>query len=294
MKQFYLAEIVTKDKLVHQGLFFRPKKSGKKAILWIHGLTSTFYNNVTLFESIVEVCEKNGMGFAAFNNRGHDIVTGMRKIDEHEPKGYRKVTGGAGNERFEDCVYDIEAGISFLADRGFADIILAGHSSVANKACYYGGVKKDKRVCGIALISPVSDRLDPGLDKEKTARRIAEMKKEIAHGRGDELLAGIHMFPVTPRRMVSLYGPRSAEDTFDYGDPNPTLSSFRAIRVSTLILMGSLDEYLDRPVEQMLDVFASRSGAKNFQYVIIRGALHGFNGKEREMAGALIRWAKEL
>jgi pimeloyl-ACP methyl ester carboxylesterase len=292
MKQFYLTEIITKDKLIHQGLFFHPSRKatdGKlsKAILWVHGLMSTFHNNVTFFECIADVCEKEGVGFGAFNNRGHDIVTGIRKADPKSKKSYIMVNGGAGYERFEECIYDIDAGISFLADRGFTEIILAGHSTGANKVCYYGGAKKDKRVRGIVLLSPVSDRLDPTLDRGKIIQHIAEMQQRLDAGHGDELLSGIHAFPVTPRRFISLYAPHSTEDTFDYGDKQPALSYFSAIRVPTLVLIGSRDEHLDRPVGQFLDVFAKHARSKNHKSIIIPDALHGFNGKEREAAHAL-------
>lgn len=89
MKQFYLAEIVTKDKLIHQGLFYKPTNLGKKAILWVHGLSSTFYGNTKLLEAFGEYCEKEGIGFAVFNNRGHDVVTGIKKTIRKKLKAIR-------------------------------------------------------------------------------------------------------------------------------------------------------------------------------------------------------------
>lgn len=294
MKQFYLAEIVTKDKLIHQGIFFRPKKPGKKAILYVHGLTSTFYGNIKMLEAFAEGCQKSGFGFAAFNNRGHDIVTGIKKIDSREPKGYAKVSGGAGSERFEDCVCDIDAGISFLAKQGYSEIILAGHSTGANKVCYYAGIKKDPKVKGVILLSPVSDRLDPTLDKEKTAKLVTDMKKMIDDGQGDELLSGVHAFPVTPWRFVSLYAPHAVEDVFDYGDAMPTLTCFSTIIKPLFVLIGSQDEYLHRPVEHVIEVFTKHARSKCYQSVIVPDALHSFNRKEKKVVSAITRWVKEI
>lgn len=76
MKQFYLTEIVTRDKLIHQGVFFKPKKPGKRALLWVHGLTDNFYGDVSLYEEFSKLADKTGIAFAVFNNRGHDVVTG--------------------------------------------------------------------------------------------------------------------------------------------------------------------------------------------------------------------------
>lgn len=279
MKQFYLAEIVTKDKLVHQGIFFRPKQPTKKAILYVHGLTSTFYGNVPLFEAFVDACEEARIGFAAFNNRGHDIVTGIKKIDLREPKGYARVNGGAGYERFEDCIYDIDAGVSFLENQGFSEIILAGHSTGANKVCYYAGTKRDYRITGVILLSPVSDRLDPSHNKEQIAKQLRAMKRKISDGKGDVLVSGVHVFPATPTRYVSSFSAHSPEDVFDYGEATPRFARFSAI---------------GRPAEKVFDVFARYTRSRKYQGVIIPGALHSFNGKEKEVVDVTLRWIGEL
>ncbi|MDP1722011.1 MAG: alpha/beta fold hydrolase [Candidatus Gottesmanbacteria bacterium] len=306
MKQFYLAEIVTKDKLVHQGIYYSPSrkapafakamagKTAGKAILWIHGLTSTFYNNVKLFELIADACEKEGIGFAAFNNRGHDIVTGIKKIDPREPNEYTRVNGGAGYERFEDCVYDIDAGISFLVKQGYSEIILVGHSTGANKVCYYAGTKRDKRVAGVLLLSPVSDRLEPSLDKEVIEKQLEEMKKKVIDGQGDVLMSSIHVFPVTSNRFISIFEPHSTEDVFDYGDASPKLACFSAIKQPLLVIIGSNDEYLDRPVKNVLDVFARHARSLRYKSVIIRDALHSYSGKEKAVVHTIFRWVREI
>ena len=73
MKQFYLAEIVTKDKLVHQGIFFQPKKSGRLALLWVPGLTSTFYADNTIFQELITLGEKEGIGMITSPTSGKSI-----------------------------------------------------------------------------------------------------------------------------------------------------------------------------------------------------------------------------
>src|SRR3989344_909522 len=167
MKQFYLAEIVTKDKLIHQGIFFWPKRPTKKAILWVHGLTSTFYSNVPLLTEFAKQCEREGVGFASFNNRGHDIVAGIKKVDPSSDKGYTHIDGGAALETFKDSTYDIEAGVTFLKYQGFSKIIVVGHSTGSNKTCFYAAGRKNTAIVGYVLAGPVSDRNTPGVDLAK-------------------------------------------------------------------------------------------------------------------------------
>lgn len=294
MKQFYLAEIVTKDKLLHQGIFFKPKQPTKKAILYIHGLTSTFYGSVTLVNELAISCEKQGIGFASFNMRGHDMITGIRKINADSPKGYDHVMGGAGYERFEDCVYDIDAGITFLENQGFSEIILAGHSTGANKVCYYQGNKQDLRVSGVILAGPLSDRLGQALDKEKLAGDVKTMQKLVDEGKGDKIVLGYHFFPMTPRRFLSIFSPHSAEDVFDYGDKNPRFTLFSRIKKPLLIIIGEKDENLDRPVERVLSVYKEHTISTRFAGKVIPDALHSFNGKEKEVVQTIIDWVRLL
>ncbi len=294
MKQFYLAEIVTKDKLIHQGIFFRPKKPTKKAILWVHGLTSTFYGNVKIFDAFAEACEKERCGFVMFNNRGHDMITDIRKVNTRTPKGFDYVMGGAGYEEFKDCIYDIDAGISFLNNQGFSEIILAGHSTGANKVCYYAGIKHDSRVVGVILVGPLSDRLGKDIDKRKLRRDLQTMQKLVDEGRGDDLVLGYHFFPMTPRRFLSIFSTHSAEDVFNYGDKKSTLTVFSHIKKPLLIIIGEKDENLDRSVGGVLSVYKEHTMSTHFASTIIPGAHHSFNGKEEEVVGTIFRWVREL
>lgn len=292
MKQFYLAEIVTKDKLIHQGLFYKPTKVGKKAILWVHGLSGTFYGNTKLFEAFAEQCEKEGIGFAAFNNRGHDVVTGIKKIDKEKAKDYTRIVGGAGVEVFEECIFDLDAGIAFLQKQGFTYIYLVGHSTGANKTCYFAGLQNDLRVAGISLISPINDRLDPERRSPFYIHFIAKLL--ISLGLGSKLLSGLSEYPGTSKRFLSLMTPGSAEDTYDYGDPEPKMTNFSRITKPLLVVFGGIDELADRPVEQIKKVFDAFQNSKKYKSFIVPNALHSFNGKEETLVKTILQWVRML
>ncbi|MBI3576978.1 hypothetical protein HY086_03000 [Candidatus Gottesmanbacteria bacterium] len=157
MMSFFLIEIVTKDKLVHQGVYFESPKKNKKAILWVHGLTDNFYGDQVTLETFADYCEKEGWGFASFNNRGHDIVSSIAKIDKRKPKGRTAIAGGSAYEDFRGCLYDIDGAVTFLARQGYSEVVLMGISTGANKACYYAGSRRDPRVVAVVLASAISD-----------------------------------------------------------------------------------------------------------------------------------------
>lgn len=294
MKQFYLAEIVTKDKLTHQGIYFEPAKKSKRAILWQHGLSSTFYGDIRMSETIAEACEKEGWGFASFHNRGHDMLAGVRKLDGTPPYGYSYYPAGAGQEVFEESVMDIEAGIDFLVKKGFSEVILVGHSTGANKACYFAATQKNPHVVGVVLSGPVSDRLHTIRDFAKFKEDLTKMHKFIDDGRGDELMFGYHFFPITPKRFLSLFAPRSTEDVFDYGEPEPKLAYFSKIRLPLLVLLSGKDECADRPMEEIQKTFDAHAKSPRYKSLIIPDALHRYNGHEKEAVAAIIGWARTV
>lgn len=289
MKNLQLDEIITTDGLVHQGIYFEPPKKTDIGILWIHGLTSAFFHNLPMADAVVKMCDKNGFGYASFNNRGHDIITGIDKqVGKNE---FKKVSGGAGMEKFEDCIYDIDAGISFLIKKGIKKVVLIGHSTGALKAGYYGGVKKDKRVQGIIAASPVSDRLIEVKTNPKLTQNLHKMAHMIDIGKGDYILNNLFVFPVTPKRYVSLFGEKSAEETiFDYGSKKPNLKIIQNIKTPLMVVLAEKDEYADRPVGEIKDFFDKYQKSDNYKSVIIKNAVHGFDGLENNFVKVVFNW----
>jgi pimeloyl-ACP methyl ester carboxylesterase len=297
MKQYSITEIVTKDNLILQGIYHEPPHKSGTAILWVHGLTSHFYGDHEIFEKMMELGDNppagGGYGFASFNNRGSGMVTGMSKVDPRSPKGSLYVTLGSGIETFTDCIYDIDAGISFLIKQGFKKVILIGQSTGANKVCYYAGSQKDARVAGVILASPISDRLAGAVRDKKLQTNLRRMKKMVEKGKGDFLVNNLIFMPLTPKRYISLYDKNTEEDVFDYGDKNPKLKYFSQIMKPLLVILGEADESADRPVSEIKKVFDERAKSKRYNSTIIANATHGYDGKEKEFAQIIIHWIKE-
>jgi alpha-beta hydrolase superfamily lysophospholipase len=294
MPEFQLAEIVTKDKLVHQGIFFNPSKVGKKAILWVHGITGRFYGSVALMDEFARVCESKGFGFASFNTRGHDLIASVQRMDKRKKSGYAHVIVGAGYENFTDSAYDLDAAITFLVSRGFSEVIILGHSTGANKACYYAAVKKDARVKGIVLAGPMSDRSEYTKKQKMYARIKKEMEQKLKAGKGNELLTGKDFFPLTPRRWMSLYSPGSAEDVFNYMDTKNVLVKFSRIRKPLLVVLSERDEYADRPIEKIRQVFDTHAKSPSYKSIVIPDTNHKYLGKEKEFVYVVVSWVASL
>jgi pimeloyl-ACP methyl ester carboxylesterase len=291
MKPVELVEVVTKDSLIHQGIFAESAKKSTTAILWVHGLSSNFYSNLPKTNVMIALCDAWGIGFASFNNRGHDTVTGIKKIDATDKEKLIRVVGGAGNERFEECVYDIDAGISFLLQKGYRKIILVGSSTGANKVCFYAGTQHDPRVSGVVLASPVCDRLVPMRHVSWLVKIFLNILQAV--GLGTTFIPCINPYPVTPNRALSLLT-HSSEDVFDYDDSEHGLRVFGNIIKPLLVVLGEQDESLDRPAFVIKTVFDKKSHAKRYTSVILKETDHGFEGKEKEFTETVLRWIQSI
>lgn len=292
MNKYYLVECITKDDLIHQGLYFEPKEKLGTAILYIHGLSSVFHGHLDTCDAFAEVGEKMGIGFASFNNRGFCLISGPQKKDPTALTGISHVKGGAGQEVFEECILDIDAGITFLISQGYKNVVLMGRSTGANKVCYYAGTVDDPRVVGVVLNSATSDRLTK--KKETCASELSFMKKMIGEGKGEELFTGYSFFPMTPKRYVSLFEKGSTEDVFDYGDEKPQMKVYGQIKKPLFVIFGEKDEHADRPVTDIVKVFDEKTTSANYKSVIVPNALHGFEGFESDLAVTICSWAKTL
>lgn len=278
----FLTTIKTSDGILLDGIIVEPRKKSDTALVWIHGLTSSFYSSQTLIKELSDLCRKNGIGYFKFNTRGHDVVA----------RGQRKnALFGTVYEKFEDCVLDIRAMIACARTRGYKKIILAGHSTGANKAVYYMYKTKDRDVKGLALLGAASDI---SAEIKRVGKMPFEKNLRLArHLNNKDPLAlfASKGYLFTARRAISLFTPGAAENIFPYYNPKADWKALQSIRSPIAVIFGSRDECLDRPAENIIDIFRVNAPlAKSFSGIIIKGADHGFKNKEKELADAVTRW----
>lgn len=288
---FTLEEITTSDGLVHQGIVANPSQTTKGVIVWVHGLTSTFYNNTMILNLLAKQAFTKNLAVASFNTRGHDMITSIRKNDNRDPKGYTKILGGAGYEVFEECIQDLEAITGYFIEKGYKKVFFVGHSSGANKVCYYAGTTKTSLLGGVALLCPMSDRLDPRANKEEITQNLEKCKLLIDSGREDALVTTLGFFPMTAKRYVSLVTPLSSEDQFDYGEFSPVMVDYTNISVPLFVRFAEMDEYADRPIKDIKKVFDEMHKSISYQSKIIPNSLHNLKNNEHEVVGDLVDWA---
>ena len=132
-------------------------------------------------------------------------------------------------------------------------IVLAGHSTGANKVLYYAAKTADRRVTGLILLGPISDIAGE-------AKRIGRRELGAPRGAGISGLAARRPPSAragawgfwSARRYISLYRPGEAEDVFPLRPPR-ALAGPRSGRSARRwrCMVGGRDEFLDRSPEAL-------------------------------------------
>ena len=278
----HLTRIKTHDGVVLDGVVIEPRRKSKTALIWIHGLGSNFAHGQILIKELSRACARNGIGYFKFNTRGHDLAT--KHVQTYL---------GAGFEKFEDALLDIRAMVRFVRLQGYKKIILAGHSTGANKALYYLYKTKDPAVKRVLLLGPASD-LAAGRKKfgqSGLSRGVALAEKLAQKNPGYLMPQSYGIF--SARRFFSLFRPGTNEDVFPYLNPRAGWKELKSIHVPLAVIFGSRDEYLNRPAKEIVEIFHTHaSSTKSFSGVIIKGADHSFRKKEKELSREIISWIK--
>lgn len=283
-----IVEFITPDKVILTGLWLGEKQSDTAYIV-IHGLGGNVFSMRELAQHLVT---KNS-SVLLFNNRGHDLISRIKRVDKRNKKGTTSFPGGAAHEEFIESVDDIAGAVQFAQSQGAKKIILVGHSTGCQKAVYFAARKNNQsRINGIVLLSPLSDFAgiieSVGLENYENLLKIA--KALVDSGNPHTLLPGsIWREAIDAQRFLSLYTPTSTEEIFSYVTPEKK-SVYSKIKIPHLVIFGEVDEYRDRPVKQILKWFDTHQNSNHYQSKIIENGTHGFDGQEKEVVNIIINW----
>lgn len=282
-------KVVTPQRYELNGLWFGVDNP-KRVVIFIHGLTSSAFSNLDFV--VPNVDDKTAV--ITFNNRGHDKIARIKRIDKRKKKGYVSEYVGEAHEVFTDCVDDLQGVIDFASENGVSEIYLAGHSTGCQKAVYYLSQRgKQSLVKGSILMCPMSDyagALKNDMDGElEKVQKIAS--KMVAEGRGSELLPlDVWSHQHDAQRFLSLYTPDSKEEIFSYVQPIKVPKTLRKVKIPTLVIFAEKDDYRDRPIKQIYKWFEKNVKSKDRKIVVIKDALHSFQGKEKEVSNEVKQW----
>lgn len=286
-----IVEIVTPQKYVLNGLWFGPSNP-KRIFINVHGLTSTLFSGDKLYPLVDEVTS-----VLTFNNRGHDVVSRIKKLNPLNPKGYDSIVAGTTHEIFEDCVDDLEGAVEFCHKRGVNEVYLVGHSTGCQKSVFYLSKTTNKqKVSGTVLLCPLSDYAAVQLiaDKGLYQKALAYARKQVEDGRPKALLSEKY-WPselIDAQRFLSLYTPESSEEIFTYSH-NKKPITFQSVETPMLIVLAGSDEYADRSGNKLREWFDLNNRSKKYGSIVIENALHNLKEYEVTVCNEINKWTEK-
>ncbi len=287
MRPAHVIEIITPKKFVLDGLWFGPKKA-KRAIIVIHGLTSSAFS----LQHVVGALVGKDTAVITFNNRGFKSVVDIKqRLSKKETKWH---TAGSAHEVFTECIDDIQGVVNFAKKVGVKNIYLAGHSTGCQKSIYWASKTGGRGVKGIILLAPLSDyACEKYADKSGRMKKATALARALVNAKKPHELLPRWASPIMlldAQRYLSLYTPDSAEEIFTYGQPGKKPKTYQSIKLPVLVLFADKDEHSDRPAEKLVEWFAQNTGSRYFRAGIVPKVRHSFRGGESRVAQLVRQW----
>lgn len=283
--------IFTEDGIELQGFLCAPRLCTRKtAVLHIHGTAGNFYEN-RFIDAIADTFVSKGYTFLTVNTRGHDIAA---SFIQRTNDGLQSVEIGAAYERILDCVKDISAWVTVLAERGYSHIVLEGHSLGTIKVVLYCSEKSDVRIKGLILMSPTDS---VGWHQQRLGNRfplaLQLAQQMVEEGRGSDLMPrDFFLYPVSATTYVDRYGPETKRAVFNFTKSyRDSFEELAHIRVPMLAFLGTENEAIvGEPQVFLARLQEVATACPSCTIKVIPGALHNYLGHEKKVAHLIVTW----
>ena len=257
-------------KVTLDGFLTGSRARKRRLLLFVHGMGSNFYRS-PLKKAFMLAAARTPFDVLSFNNRGSDENT--------------------ADERFTDCLADIDAAIRFGRALGYRSFALAGHSTGCQKITYHHALRAREDVEALVLLG-LGD--DYAIVKRDLGRRltawVTRARRLVRSGRGDTRLPACCL-GFSARRFLSIADRKELEARlFDLDGP---MTHYGRIRTPMLAVFAGADEFATKPVTDMARVLREHSHSTRFESIIIPRVDHGFRGRQAHVARTVFNWLEQ-
>lgn len=254
-------------KAVLDGFLACGRTRKRSLLLFVHGMTSNFYRS-PLKKAFMLAAARSSFDVLSFNNRGSDENT--------------------ADERFRDCIADIDAALRFGRALGYRSFVLAGHSTGCQKIACHQALRARADVAALILLG-LGD--DYAIVKRELGRRlgawVSRARRLVRSGHGDTRLPACCL-GFSARRFLSIADRSQLEaKLFDLDGP---MTHYGRIRAPILAVFAGADEYATKPVPEMARILCDKSRSTVFESIIIPGVDHGFRSRQLQVARTVLDW----
>ena len=252
-----------------EGAWYEPEGGPRLgAALLFHGNTMNFYSGAPRF--LPPALTELGLACLAFNRRGHDILA-IRDSRAAE---------GAAFQTYDEAIADNRIAARWVAERGFLDPIVIGHSNGGMLAVQHVADHPQTRAlvllsahCGGRNMLPLACKAGL-LAKENLPEAQERAERLVKGGKGKDLM-------LLPGWWYAI----TAESFLDLQNCPDILELAPKISCPVLYIRGEMEPRDLYPAEE----FKRRCGGP-CTVEIVPGSDHFYNGREDAVSGLVARW----
>ncbi len=299
-----LVQFETSDHLFLPGLLYEPEKKTDKVAIYLHGNgSSSIFYGANEMNTFGEIFNEKGISFFPFNNRGAHWI---KKLNCGVNDTKERIKYGMVYELIKECIPDVNGAIKYLQRIGYKRFYLMGVSTGANKIVVYNYYQPKNPVSKYILISGGDDtglyfEYEFQKNKKKFFEVLNKCKKEINEGNGRKLVPQyiIREPLISYQSLYDTLNPDGDYNIFPFNEymnnlkfsKLPLFHEYKKINKPTLVVYGENDEYCYGTIIKCVDILKKECPDKKlFTFKIIRGADHGYTGKEKELAEIISSW----
>lgn len=252
------------------GFWVTGKKPGRSLLIFVHGMGSNFYKS-KFKKAWMRLGPKNGLDVFCFNNRGCE--------------------SDVCDERFKDCIPDIDAALNFARQKKYKRIILLGHSTGCQKITYYQHRRRPADVSALILTAIGDDMAIAKRDLGRNYTRWLNRARQLAaKGKGETRLPP-NCLNFSARRFISAVDPNETEANLFCFDGDMRI--FSRLKLPLLAVLPEMEQYACIPVSDMADRLKVKSGSSRMDCALIPDADHSFHGQEEICVKVCLNWLRK-
>lgn len=274
-----IESIRTADGIGLKGLLLEAKESDR-ICLFIPGCCGNFVDNDFMRIISMELL-KNQYSVLCANTRG----SFMMNSSFHPQNLERPKQIGVAYEHFEDCVYDIDAWIEHLINKGYKTIDVICHSSGSNKFIYYMNCdfKYKHFVNNIIFLSPpdFANRIRCYNDYNEL---LKEAEENVKNGNPNKLIK-IHFFYKTSIEFLKMMHSKNFDNLPLVNGNKHDFYQYRNITNPMFVIYGEEENYIKNFIYKFIQFANSTT---NVECREVKGADHIYFGKEEEIGREIV------
>lgn len=279
-----------------KGIIYKSQGKTQKILISTHGMATNCIKERD--EKIAEKVNELNIDFLAFNNRGHDLISYIKK-----EKKEKKELAGTSYEEIAECYEDILGAINYATQNNYSEIYLMGHSLGCTKTIYtYNKLLEENqeeilnKIKGIILLSLVDIPLAIQIYLRDNFPAMVTYAKNMKKEEMENVLMPEESFihPISVKTFLRYAIDNKDIDFARFSDKNYNYEKLNNIKVPLFMRWGNDKELIIQEANELCDMLKNKIKNENLDIGFIEGANHSYTGKEDVLANEIKEFIENI